>query len=76
MVALLIVRQIVGNIKEALVPYVMQKIKLYQMSKKMEKIEQQLLEKSNKGRDENELEDKTMLTQAEVECQMKQYEVP
>lgn len=75
MVALLIVRQMVGNIKEALVPYVMQKIKLYRMSKKMEKIEQQLQEKYNKGHDENELEDKTMLTQAEVECQMQQYEV-
>ncbi|EDV26289.1 uncharacterized protein TRIADDRAFT_22642, partial [Trichoplax adhaerens] len=74
LVALLIVRQIIGNIKEALVPYVMQKIKFYRMSKKMEKLEQQLLEKHNKGGDETEVEDKTMLTQAEVECQMKEYE--
>ncbi|KAK3731462.1 hypothetical protein QZH41_013659, partial [Actinostola sp. cb2023] len=73
--ALLITKQVVGNIKEALVPFVKQKIKEWKLKKKMEKEKKELEKKGVKtDANKNKELDTPLMHQAEIESNMPEYE--
>ena len=76
--ALLITKQVVGNVKEALVPFVKQKIKEHKLKKKAAKEKKELEErkKTDKATADKPKElDNPVLHQAETESNMPEYEV-
>ena len=83
--ALLITKQVVGNIKEALIPFVKQKVKEWKLKKEEAKTKKELDEKGGKdkaaGKGGNEKSDKPkeldtpLMNQAEIESIMAEYEV-
>ncbi|XP_073242923.1 anoctamin-8-like isoform X2 [Porites lutea] len=81
--ALLITKQVVGNVKEALVPFVKQKVKEWKLKKQEAKAKKELDEKEGKsktGSGGNEKTDKPkeletpLMNQAEIESTMAEYE--
>ena len=84
MAALLITKQVVGNVKEALVPFVKQKVKEWKLKKQEAKAKKELDEKEGKSKTSsggNEKTDKPkeldtpLMHQAEIESTMAEYEV-
>lgn len=76
MAALLITKQVVGNVKEALVPFVKQKVKEWKQKKKMEKEKKELEKKGIKPDvNKNKELDTPLMNQAEIESNMPEYEV-
>lgn len=82
--ALLITKQVVGNVKEALVPFVKQKVKEWKLKKQEAKAKKELDEKEGKNKASssgNEKSDKPkeldtpLMNQAEIESTMAEYEV-
>ena len=83
--ALLITKQVVGNVKEALIPFVKQKVKEWKLKKQDAKAKKELDEKGGKdkaaGTGEKEKSDKPkeldtpLMNQAEIESTMAEYEV-
>ncbi|EDO38807.1 predicted protein [Nematostella vectensis] len=70
--ALLITKQVVGNVKEALVPFVKQKVKEWKMKKQAAKAKKEKEEKGEKDKP-SEL-DTPLMHQAEIESNMPEYE--
>lgn len=75
--ALLITKQVVGNVKEALVPFVKQKVKEWKLKKKAakEKKELEAKKKTDVNSDKPKELDNPVMNQAEVESNMPEYEV-
>lgn len=80
--ALLITKQVVGNVKEALIPFVKQKVKEWKMKKEEAKAKKEKDEKGGKDKAAgNEKSDKPkeldtpLMNQAEIESTMAEYEV-
>lgn len=74
--ALLITKQVVGNVKEALVPFVKQKVKEWKQKKKLEKEKKELEKKGVKPDvNKNKELDTPLMNQAEIESNMPEYEV-
>ncbi|XP_067058166.1 anoctamin-8-like isoform X1 [Acropora muricata] len=79
--ALLITKQVVGNVKEALIPFVKQKVKEWKMKKEEAKAKKEKDEKGGKDKSAgNEKSDKPkeldtpLMNQAEIESTMAEYE--
>ncbi|XP_031564579.1 anoctamin-8-like [Actinia tenebrosa] len=75
--ALLITKQVVGNVKEALVPFVKQKVKEWKQKKKMEKEKKELAKNQpadKKTGDKPKELDTPLMNQAEIESNMPEYE--
>ena len=78
--ALLITKQVVGNVKEALVPFVKQKVKEWKLKKQIAKEKKEKDEKAQgpkpqaKDGKPSEL-DTPLMHQAEIEANMPEYEV-
>lgn len=80
--ALLITKQVVGNVKEALVPFVKQKVKEWKLKKQDAKAKKELDEKEGKDKatgdknsDKPKELDSPLMNQAEIEATMAEYEV-
>ena len=82
--ALLITKQVVGNVKEALVPFVKQKVKEWKLKKQEAKAKKELDEKEGKSKTGSGGNEKTvkpkeldtpLMNQAEIESTMAEYEV-
>lgn len=80
--ALLITKQVVGNVKEALIPFVKQKVKEWKLKKQDAKAKKELDEKegkdkaaSDKKSDKPKELDSPLMNQAEIEATMAEYEV-
>lgn len=80
--ALLITKQVVGNVKEALVPFVKQKVKEWKLKKQEAKAKKELDEKEGKDKaaddkksDKPKELDSPLMNQAEIESTMAEYEV-
>lgn len=79
---MLITKQVVGNVKEALVPFVKQKVKEWKLKKQDAKAKKELDEKEGKDKatGENKSDkpkelDSPLMNQAEIEATMAEYEV-
>ncbi|XP_022784864.1 anoctamin-8-like isoform X1 [Stylophora pistillata] len=79
--ALLITKQVVGNVKEALVPFVKQKVKEWKLKKEEAKAKKELDEKEGKDKgaadkksDKPKELDSPLMNQAEIESTMAEYE--
>lgn len=75
--ALLITKQVVGNVKEALVPFVKQKVKEWKLKKQEAKAKKEKDEKEGKDKksDKPTELDSPLMNQAEIESTMAEYEV-